>query len=208
MSVQIIVPYFNLLGETFPTTVNGPGNRYMIHLQGCSLGCSGCFNPESWSSKMKNQVDVEILADKILSHNLDGTTISGGEPFQQPGSLLHFIQYLHRDGNPFPKGILIYSGYTEEELEKIPEYHQVIELIDVIVSGRYREDLRVYDSLLSSSNQKFIWGKQKNIKEEELMNQSYEIIIEDNGLKLTGFPDLSKEMRHELEQSGVKIKVN
>ena len=208
MSVQLSVHYFNLMGETFPTTVNGPGDRYMIHLQGCPLGCKNCINPESWSFKMKNQVDVKTLADKILSHSLAGLTISGGEPFAQPVSLLHFIQYLHRNGNPFPKGILIYSGYTEEELEKIPEYLQIVELIDVIVSGRYKEELRVYDSLLSSSNQKFIWGGQKNITEEELMNQSFEIIIEEDGLKLTGFPNLSKEIRNELEKSGVKLKVN
>ena len=199
--------YFNLLGETPNTTVNGPGNRYMIHLQGCSLGCKGCFNPESWSSKTKNLINVEELADKILSHNLDGLAISGGEPFQQPISLLHFLKYLYKNKNPFPKGILIYSGYTEEELQKIPEYSQILNYIDVIVSGRYEENLKVYDSLLSSSNQKFIWGNQKNIIEEELMNQSFEIIIEEDGLKLTGFPNLSKEIRNELEKSGVKLKV-
>ena len=199
--------YFNLLGETPNTTVNGPGNRYMIHLQGCSLGCKGCFNPESWSSKTKNLINVEELADKILSHNLDGLAISGGEPFQQPISLLHFLKYLYKNKNPFPKGILIYSGYTEEELQKIPEYSQILNYIDEIVSGRYEENLKVYDSLLSSSNQKFIWGNQKNIIEEELMNQSFEIIIEEDGLKLTGFPNLSKEIRNELEKSGVKLKV-
>lgn len=199
--------YFNLLGETPNTTVNGPGNRYMIHLQGCSLGCKGCFNPESWSSKTKNLINVEELADKILSHNLDGLTISGGEPFQQPISLLHFLKYLYKNKNPFPKGILIYSGYTEEELQKIPEYSQILNYIDVIVSGRYEENLKVYDSLLSSSNQKFIWGNQKHISEDELMNQSFEIIIEEDGLKLTGFPNLSKEIRNELEKSGVKLKV-
>ena len=199
--------YFNLLGETPNTTVNGPGNRYMIHLQGCSLGCKGCFNPESWSFKTKNLINVEELADKILSHNLDGLAISGGEPFFQSPSLLHFLKHFYKNENPFPKGILIYSGYTEEELQKIPEYSQILNYIDVIVSGRYEENLKVYDSLLSSSNQKFIWGNQKHISEDELMNQSFEIIIEEDGLKLTGFPNLSKEIRNELEKSGVKLKV-
>ncbi len=201
------MPHFNLLGETFPTTVNGPGNRYLIHLQGCNLACKGCFNPESWSFKTKSLVDVEELADKILSHNLDGLSISGGEPFLQPEPLLHFLKHLHRNGNPLPKGILIYSGFTEEELQKIPEYSQIIELISVIVSGRYEEDKRVYDSLLSSSNQKFIWGKLGGISQEDLMNQSFEIIIEEGGLKLTGFPHLSKEIRNALGESGVEIKV-
>jgi len=77
----------------------------------------------------------------------------------------------------------------------------------VIVSGRYEEDKRVYDSLLSSSNQKFIWGKLGGISQEDLMNQSFEIIIEEGGLKLTGFPHLSKEIRNALGESGVEIKV-
>lgn len=201
------MPQFNLLGETPSTYVNGPGNRYMIHLQGCNLGCKNCFNPESWSFKTKNLVSVESLANKILEKNVDGLTISGGEPFLQSESLLHFLQYLHSRKIPFPKGILIYSGYTEEELQKIPEFSQIIKLVDVIVSGRYKEELRVYESLLSSSNQKFIWGEQKNIKEEELINQNCEIIIEDNGLKLTGFPNLTAEMKQTMKDLGVEIKV-
>jgi anaerobic ribonucleoside-triphosphate reductase activating protein len=201
------MPQFNLLGETPSTYVNGPGNRYMIHLQGCNLGCKNCFNPESWSFKTKNLVSVESLANKILENNVDGLTISGGEPFLQSESLLHFLQYLHSSEMPFPKGILIYSGYTEEELQKIPEYSQIIKLVDVIVSGRYKEELRVYESLLSSSNQKFIWGEQKNIKEEELINQNCEIIIEENGLKLTGFPNLTAEMKQTTKDLGVEIKV-
>ena len=199
--------YFNLLGETFPTTVNGPGNSYMIHLQGCNLGCKQCINPESWSFKINNLVAVESLADKIISHNPDSLTISGGEPFLQASPLLYFMKYLHKnDPNncPFPQGILIYSGFYEEELINIKEFEEIMDYVDVIVSGRFEIENRVYDSLLSSSNQKFIWGNRGLIKQQDVMKQDYEIIVEEDGLKLTGFtPHLNKKYLKEL---GVEIK--
>jgi anaerobic ribonucleoside-triphosphate reductase activating protein len=202
--------HFNLMGETFPTVVNAPGQSYMIHLQGCNLGCQQCFNPESWSFKTKNLVNVEELADKIISHNPDSLTISGGEPFLQIGPLLYFLKYLHKDNPsncPFPQGILIYSGFYEEELIKMPEYKQILYYVDVIVSGRFDFNKRIYNSLLSSSNQKFIWGDRGLIKEQDLENQNYEIIIEEEGLKLTGFPsDWNKEIIKDLKSKGIEFR--
>jgi len=197
------------MGETFPTTVNGPGNRYLIHLQFCPLGCPGCINPESWSSKIKKLVNVEDLADKIVSHNPDGLSISGGEPFEQRQSLLEFLKYIHKNGKcPFPKGILIFSGYTQSELEKMKEYEEIMQYVDCVVSGRFQIENRIYDSLLSSSNQTFIWGARGLIKEEDVMNQNYEILIEENELKLTGFPpNWNKEMIKELKEKGLNFKV-
>ena len=196
------------MGETPLTTVNGPGERYLIHLRGCTLGCLECFNPESWSSKIKTLIKVKELADRILSTNRS-LSISGGEPFQQAKSLLEFLKYIHKNDPqscPFEKGVLIFSGYYEEELQNIPEYSEIIKYTDVIISGRYDKDKKVYDSMLSSSNQKFIFGPRGLIKEEELQSQDYEIIIEGDQLKLTGFPDLSKEIRHNLKELGIELK--
>ena len=194
---------FNLLGETYPTTVNGPGDRYMIHLQGCSLKCVGCFNPESWSFKENKLVNIYELADKIKSHNPDGLTISGGEPFLQPQSLLEFLKYLE---NPFKNGILIYSGFYEAELKNIPEYSEISNIVDVIVSGRYDQTKRVFNSLLSSINQKFIWNPSSKITEEELQNQNFELISINEGYTLTGFPPFSKDITKDLKELGVDIK--
>ncbi len=196
--------FFNLMGETYPTTVNGPGLRYLIHLQGCNLGCKGCINPESWSFKLNKRANVQQLAEKILETKPEGLSISGGEPFLQSVALLKFLEYI--DKANLPKGVLIFSGYTEEELKKIPEYESILVLCDVIISGRYEQDNRVYDSMLSSSNQKFIWGTKYNrISEDELMNQDFEIILQDNKLKLTGFPEISNEAKQHLKDLGVEI---
>lgn len=199
--------FFNLMGETPLTTVNGPGNRYMIHLQGCPCKCPGCFSPESWSFKIKNQVEIKTLADKILNSNAEALTISGGEPFAQASSLLAFLQYLHKNGScPFKKGIIVFSGFYETELMQIPEYNEILRFIDVIVSGRFDQNLRIYNSLLSSSNQKFIWGARQQIliKEKELMHQECEVIIEDDKLKLTGFPpSWDKKLILQMKELGI-----
>jgi len=195
--------HFNILGETYPTTVNGPGERYMIHLQGCNLGCVGCFNPESWSFKENKLVDIYELAERIKVCDPEGLTISGGEPFLQSKSLLEFIKYVNKY---LPKGILIYSGYYEEELKKIPEYEEILEYACVIVSGRFDQTKRIYNSLLSSSNQKFIWGKNPKISEEELQNQNFEIIQQNNEFVLTGFPPITKQLKKDLKELGIEIK--
>ena len=200
---------FNLLGETFPTTVNGPGNRYLVHLQGCGLGCKSCFNPESWSFKTKNLVDVEELADKILDLKPDGLSISGGEPMVQSESLLHFLQYIHKSDPkkcPFSKGVLVFTGFYEDELVTIKEYQQISNYVDLFISGRFLTHRRVYSSLLSSDNQKFIWGNRGLIEPYEVENQDYEIIIEKDNLKLTGFPsEWSKELIADLKSKGIKV---
>lgn len=206
--------YFNLLGETFPTTVNGPVNGYMIHLQGCSLGCQGCINPESWSFKNKHIVDVEELADRIIEKKPSILYISGGEPFLQSESLLHFLNYLHfPDKNcPFPKGILIFSGFYEHELIKNKNYQEILKYVDCIVSGRYEQDKRIYDSLLASSNQKFIWGKREKLllNEKDISEQKFEVVIDENGhLTLIGFlPDWNKKIKENLKKIGVILKNN
>jgi anaerobic ribonucleoside-triphosphate reductase activating protein len=200
---------FNLLGELEQTTVNGPGNRYMIHLQGCPLKCPGCFNPESWNFKEKNIVNIYSLADKILDFSPEGLSISGGEPMMQAPTLLKFLQYLHKKSQPpFKKGILMYSGFYESELEEIPEYKEILSLVSVIISGRYIQEQRIYDSMLSSSNQKFIFGGQQSlILLSELQQQNFEIILNDGKIQMTGFPPLNKDILSELKHFGVNLKV-
>jgi anaerobic ribonucleoside-triphosphate reductase activating protein len=191
------------MGETYPTTVNGPGERYMIHAQFCPLHCPGCFNPESWPDKINKQINIYELADRIKSKNPDGLVISGGEPMVQSKPLLEFLKYLE---NPFEKGILMYSGYYEEELKNIPEYEEILDYVCVIVSGRYDQTKRIYNSLLSSSNQKFVWGKNPKITEEELQSQNFEIIEQNSEFILTGFPPITKEFKDGLKELGVEIK--
>ena len=69
-------------------TLDGPGLRYVIFLQGCNLRCGCCHNPETWALKKGTEVDSSDLIKKALRYteyfkNNGGITLSGGEPLLQ-----------------------------------------------------------------------------------------------------------------------------
>ena len=140
------------------TISDGVGLRYSIYLAGCIHGCPGCHNPESWDCSLgalltREGVDeiVEDINENVL---LDGITLSGGDPFFYPESLLVLLKTLKiRTG----KNIWCYTGYTIEEINKREELKACLEFIDVLVEGRFVKSL--YDPSLrftGSSNQRVV----------------------------------------------------
>lgn len=118
--------------------VDGPGFRYVIFVQGCPHHCKGCHNPESWNFSGGYDMSVDELYEEIKSNpHLSGVTFSGGEPFEQAEELLELANRLDCH-------IMAYSGYTYEELlEKNDEtINKLLEHINILVDGRYVEELR------------------------------------------------------------------
>ncbi len=90
------------LHHFLPTSrANGPGLRAVIWLQGCTLGCPGCFNPQTHSKKGGDWVSVDQLFSQVmaLQSEIQGVTISGGEPLQQMRPLLKLLQRLRVRAN-------------------------------------------------------------------------------------------------------------
>lgn len=87
--------------ETFGT-LDGPGVRYVLFLQGCALRCRYCHNPDTWSMKGKGVTDSESAVKEILSYRSfiakGGVTLSGGEPLLQPAFALDIIQRCKSEG--------------------------------------------------------------------------------------------------------------
>ena len=77
---------------------NGPGLRAVIWVQGCSLGCPGCFNPGAQSLMGGHEVAVGHLRERLLAFggDMEGLTVSGGEPLQQMRPLLDLLGQLRR----------------------------------------------------------------------------------------------------------------
>jgi pyruvate formate lyase activating enzyme len=73
-------------------TVDGPGIRYVVFMQGCPMRCQYCHNPDTWDPKGKNskRMSVRELMDDIIKYKSfmhfsnGGVTVSGGEPLMQP----------------------------------------------------------------------------------------------------------------------------
>lgn len=133
---------------------NGPGMRAVVWFQGCALGCPGCFNPGTHDSGGGNLVDIRELAQQILTHRseIEGVTISGGEPFQQPEALLCLLEHISGSG----LSRLVFSGYTLQEIRALPLGPQIIEHVDVLIAGRYVASLHLGRGLLGSANQEIL----------------------------------------------------
>ena len=140
---------------------NGPGLRCTLWLQGCTLGCPGCFNPETHTADSGQWVEVEALAGRILAlagpaagseaaHRIEGLTISGGEPLQQLPALLHLLRAVRLNSR---LGILLFSGYTWDEIQRMPAAGELLGLLDVLIAGRYQANRRFGQGLLGSTNQ-------------------------------------------------------
>jgi pyruvate formate lyase activating enzyme len=87
--------------ETFGT-LDGPGIRYVLFLQGCSLRCRFCHNPDTWAMEGTGTSDSAAVVEEILSYRsfirTGGVTVSGGEPLLQPEFVLDILKRCRRHG--------------------------------------------------------------------------------------------------------------
>jgi len=143
----------NLAGFLARSTVNGPGTRAVIWVQGCPLRCSGCFNPEFQSFSGLDFVTVDEVFERILAARpVDGVTFSGGEPFAQAAALAALGERLRETGLL----ILTFTGFSYKEiLEKNRRsWQQLLAVTDLLIAGPYVPAFRCSDdSLIASSNQ-------------------------------------------------------
>ena len=84
-------------------TVDGPGVRYVVFMQGCNLRCSCCHNPETWDIEKGNEFSPEDVYNKIIRYkeyfgSVGGITVSGGEPLLQPEFVCKLFELCHSAG--------------------------------------------------------------------------------------------------------------
>lgn len=84
------------------STVDGPGSRCVVFLQGCPVGCLFCHNPGGWTPNGGEETDVDQLLLRLerfrpFLHD-PGLTISGGEPMMQPDFTLNLIKAAQNEG--------------------------------------------------------------------------------------------------------------
>ena len=110
-----------LAGIVKESVVDGPGIRMVVFVQGCEHSCEGCQNPESQDPRGGYWQDVEeVFAEFTANKHLSGITISGGEPFLQAAACAELAEKVKALG----KSVLLYSGYTFEELMAMAEASQ------------------------------------------------------------------------------------
>jgi len=134
----------------YPLKVLGIGDRIGIWTQGCSLECKGCMSKHTWKFDGSKKVFIDDILKIIEKYPTNRITISGGEPLEQKNLLL-FLKALRKN---FYDDILLYSGYEKEIIFK--KYSEVLEYIDVLVCGAFKEGLDTSSIYKGSSNQEMI----------------------------------------------------
>ncbi|MBR5241599.1 MAG: 4Fe-4S cluster-binding domain-containing protein, partial [Clostridia bacterium] len=84
-------------------TLDGPGVRFVIFMQGCNLRCGCCHNPDTWSFEGGKIYTAEELLKKIMNYRTyfgkdGGVTVSGGEPLLQAEFIKELFILCHDNG--------------------------------------------------------------------------------------------------------------
>ncbi|HEU5334038.1 MAG TPA: 4Fe-4S single cluster domain-containing protein [Actinocrinis sp.] len=166
--------------------VNGPGERFVLWVQGCSLHCRGCWNPDTWSVRPRTLADPrELAADIVATEGIEGVTLTGGEPFEQAESLVPLVEQVRTAG----LSVFAFSGYELSELAD-GAHQRLLGLCDVAVLGRYRRDQRAEGlPWRGSANQTvhFLTDRYGPADLDEAPECEVHI-AEDGTLTVTGFP--------------------
>lgn len=144
--------------------LNGDGIRVSLWVSGCNHNCNQCQNPQTWNinSGIPFDKDAEKELFEALEKNyISGITFTGGDPLHENNlecvlNLVNKIRLLLPD-----KTIWVYTGYTWEQCLKHPVRKEIVYKCDIIVDGRYINELRnITLSWRGSSNQRVIDVKQ------------------------------------------------
>ena len=84
-------------------TVDGPGVRFVVFMQGCPLRCKCCHNPDTWEFEGGTDYTPEEIVEKAIRYReyfgeKGGITVSGGEPLCQAEFVTEVFELCHKEG--------------------------------------------------------------------------------------------------------------
>ncbi len=126
-------------------------NRMAIWTYGCNRGCAGCSSAHTWQKEAATEahwVSITALLQLARQRNVQGLTISGGEPVLQATAITNFAR---RFKLLLPeKEIVLYTGLRFDSLcIRAPE---LVKTVDVVIAGPYVQSLPP-TALAGSNNQ-------------------------------------------------------
>ncbi len=146
-----------IAGTAACTEVEGPHRRFAVWVQGCTLDCAGCCNPEMFVPGAGRMLDVAALDDVIgeaqRRWGLEGLTVLGGEPLQQAEGVASLCELAVARS----LGVIVFSGYTHEQAQARAGFDRLWAAVDTLVDGRFEAALRDESRrFLGSRNQRLI----------------------------------------------------
>lgn len=94
---------------------------------------------------------VTALFQRLIAHSasIEGLTISGGEPLQQRRALLALLRRVRQET---PLSVVLFTGYTWDEVQRMPDAEELLSYVDVLIAGRYDASQRLARDLRGSAN--------------------------------------------------------
>ncbi|EDT73809.1 anaerobic ribonucleoside-triphosphate reductase activating protein [Clostridium butyricum] len=143
----------------FNDVANGPGLRLSLFTSGCTHHCKGCFQPETWNFKNGESFTLETqkyIIEKSENKYIAGLSLLGGDPLDNVDGILPLLQE-YRKTFAATKSIWLWTGYLFEEILKDDFKSEVLPFIDVIIDGKFEENLKdITLKYKGSTNQRVI----------------------------------------------------
>lgn len=162
--------YLNVAKTLSHSRANGPGVRAVIWVQGCTIGCPGCYNAFTHPHEKRTLATPETIAEWVSGlEGIEGVSFSGGEPFEQAKAVRETIVAIRE--KELHLTFFAYSGFDAEVLQqsKDEEVAGLLSELDMLSAGPYVHSKRQTDLLWrGSSNQKLHYLTRAYTEEQEL----------------------------------------
>lgn len=119
------------------SAAEGPHERFAIWVQGCTLRCPGCCNPELFERGRGRVLAVDELVEQVLAaarvQSIEGLTILGGEPLEQVPALIELCARVQQAG----LGVIVFTGLELAAAQQRPGFAALWPWIDTLVDGPF-----------------------------------------------------------------------
>ena len=199
--------FLNVSSTMSRSRANGPGVRAVIWVQGCTIGCRGCYSASTHPHEASSLHRPSEISEWLQSiPDIEGVTFSGGEPFEQAAAVLESINSIRENmGSDF--SVFVYTGYEIEFLRKSNDrnVHDLLNAIDILSAGPF--DYKLRDETLlwrGSSNQSLHFLSNRynafQIEEWSKISPLEEITLRTDSIDFTGFVGPKSKVLRAAEQ--------
>lgn len=185
-------PLLNVADVVVGSYVNGPGKRIVIWVQGCTIGCKGCFNTTLQPHVAKTLVVPEKFALEIVKlckdNNCEGITLTGGEPFQQSCSLGILTKMIKEN----KISVVCFSGYSSKKLLKSKDTNvrSLLDNIDILIAGPFQKHVHYPNrTWFDDPDKELVFLTDTYDRNDSFSTDNVEYIVDGEKIQLSGFVD-------------------
>ena len=141
--------------ETFGS-VDGPGVRFIVFMQGCKMRCRYCHNPDTWAMEGGMQLSAQDVLDKALRYRdywgeKGGITVSGGEPLLQMDFVTELFTLAKKQG--IHTTIDTAGGPYRAQADFIQAFDRLLAVTDLVMLDLKHLDNTTHKKLTGISNE-------------------------------------------------------